>query len=293
MLHSLDHVALAVRDLDAAIRDSRALLGRAPAWRGVHSGQGIESAIFPLSNTSLELLSPAGPGDLAEAVRGFLEARGEGVLALAFGTDDAVACAAALRARGLPAADPVAGEGVDASGARRRWRHVLLPASATRGTQILAVERCEGALPASAPDEAPEASVAGLDHVVVASSDLAAARGLYADGLGLRLALDREFPARGLRMLFFRVGGVTLEVVGRLHEPPAPESEDHFGGLAWQVPDVAAGRARLEAAGFDVSGVRDGFKPGTRVCSVRDRSCGVPTLLIQPAPRLSTPAQGR
>ena len=39
---------------------------------------------------------------------------------------------------------------------------------------------------------------------------------LWRDGLGVRLALDREFAQRGLRMLFFRSAGVTLEYVSLL-----------------------------------------------------------------------------
>ena len=40
-----------------------------------------------------------------------------------------------------------------------------------------------------------------------------------ADAAG-RLALDRTFPERGLRLLFFRPGGVTLEVAAALTPPP-------------------------------------------------------------------------
>jgi hypothetical protein len=39
----------------------------------------------------------------------------------------------------------------------------------------------------------------------------------------------------------------------------------------------------IRTAGFDVSELRDGRKPGTRVFTVRDGSCGVPTLMIEPA----------
>jgi catechol 2,3-dioxygenase-like lactoylglutathione lyase family enzyme len=138
------------------------------------------------------------------------------------------------------------------------------------------------ALPFAAP-HAPAASTPhALDHVVVASDDLEAARRLYAGALGLRLALDRRFEARGLRILFFRLAGTTLEIAGPLAPPPAPAASDRFGGLAYRVADVAAARARLLAEGFDVSEPRDGFKPGTRVCSVRSGTHGVPTLLIGP-----------
>ncbi len=48
------------------------------------------------------------------------------------------------------------------------------------------------------------------------------------------------------------------------------------------LPDVLAAHRRLAEAGFDVSAHRPGFKPGTRVCTVRRETCGVPTLLIGP-----------
>jgi hypothetical protein len=47
------------------------------------------------------------------------------------------------------------------------------------------------------------------------------------------------------------------------------------------VPDAEAARARLRAAGLDVSAVRAGRKPGTRVMSVRNGTCGIHTLLLE------------
>ena len=83
-------------------------------------------------------------------------------------------------------------------------------------------------------------------------------------------------------MLFFRVGGVTVEVVASL-DPSEDEADgDRLWGLCWRVPDASRARKRMSAAGFDVSDVRDGRKPGTRVFTVRDGSCGVPTLMIEP-----------
>ena len=58
------------------------------------------------------------------------------------------------------------------------------------------------------------------------SPDIEAARALYGDGLGLRLALDRSFEAWGVRLLFFRVGGLTVEVAAPLPgaAPGSPDS---------------------------------------------------------------------
>ncbi len=292
LFHSLDHVVIGVRDLAAAAEGYAALLGRRPSWRGVHPGAGTANALFRLENTYLELLAPEGEGALGRRIGGVLAERGEGLVALAFGTDDAEACARWLRAAGLAVLDPSEGEGRDVdSGARRRWRNVLLAPDVTRGLWLFAIEHLDAAdaLTLREPSTAPAAAVSALDHVVVASTDLEASRSLYGEGLGLRLALDRSFEARRLRILFFRVGGVTVEVVGQLRalgEPgaaPEPGTRDRFGGLAWRVPDVEAARERLAAADFDVSGVRPGAKPGTRVCTVRGETWGVPTLLISPA----------
>jgi acetylornithine deacetylase/succinyl-diaminopimelate desuccinylase-like protein len=43
-------------------------------------------------------------------------------------------------------------------------------------------------------------------------------------------------------------------------------------------------QARLAAAGFDVSEVRQGRKPGTKVFTVRDAPGGVPTLMLSAEP---------
>jgi catechol 2,3-dioxygenase-like lactoylglutathione lyase family enzyme len=286
LLYSLDHAVIAVRDLAAAAQGYAALLGRPPSWRGVHPGAGTANALFRLENTYLELLTPQGAGPLGRRIDGVLAERGEGLVALAFGTDDAEACARRLRAAGLAVGDPSQGEGRDIeSGAQRRWRSVLLAPEATRGPWLFAIEHLDAAdaLAPREPTTAPAAAVSALDHVLVASADLEASRSLYGARLGLRLALDRSFEARRLRILFFRVGGVTVEIVGRLGAAPEPDRPDRFGGLAWRVPDVEAARQRLVASGFDLSEVRPGAKPGTRVCTVRRETRGVPTLLIQPA----------
>ena len=130
---------------------------------------------------------------------------------------------------------------------------------------------------------APAAShdaVEAIDHVVIHSPDLDRARALWRDRLGLRLALDREFPGRGLRMLFFRSGGVTLEFVGTLAQPVDPGGPDCLYGIAYRVSGIEACRARLLSGGLDVSTIRPGHKPGTWVAAVRSGTADVPTLLL-------------
>ena len=145
---------------------------------------------------------------------------------------------------------------------------------------LVHLETADGARPA------PHANRRAIDHVVIQSTDLEAAITLWRDRLGVRLALDRTFPERGLRILFFRSGGVTLELVGAA-APRATEMttgsacSDRLSGLAYRVPDVSLEQQRLRQAGFDVSEVRPGQKRGTRVATVRSSTAEVPTLLIE------------
>jgi catechol 2,3-dioxygenase-like lactoylglutathione lyase family enzyme len=287
VLQALDHVVIATRDLSAAEEQTTALLGRPPTWRGEHPGAGTANRLYRLANTTLELLAPEGDGALGERIAAALDARGDGMLALAFACDDAAEFAASLRARGVAAEDPREGDGRDpATGATRHWRTVNVPPNASRGLPVFAIERPAGEDPAPVDPAGadPAALPLSIDHVVVISADLDASRSFYRDLLGLRLALDRTFEARGARILFFRVGGVTVEIGGKIGggEPGG----DRFGGIAYRVEDADAARARLIAVGFDVSEVRAGAKSGTRVCTVRGEPCGVPTLLVEPADRV-------
>ena len=294
---ALDHVIVAVRDLPAATRTYATLLGRRPSWRGENPVAGTANALFRLGNTAVELSTPEGSGPTSHLLRTRLEAEGEGPFGLALTTADAAATHATLEARGLEprAVEPGLDRDVE-SGAFRRWRHIALPATRTQGVLLSGIEHL------SPPDLLPVAPVAalepscisGIDHAVVRTPDAEASIALYGDALGLRLALDRRFPQWNARLIFFRVGGVTLELAAALEEKPATAGDsDRFWGICWQVPDADAARTRLLAAGVDVSEVRSGRKPGTRVLTVRDGSCGVPTLLIEPAARAGSPGATR
>jgi catechol 2,3-dioxygenase-like lactoylglutathione lyase family enzyme len=134
------------------------------------------------------------------------------------------------------------------------------------------------------PSASISRGVAGIDHVVVHTGDPERAIAQWRDRLGLRLALDRTFPERKLRLLFFRSGGLTLEYAHAL-DNVEDVGDDAVYGVSYRVADVAQARGRLLAAGLDVSDVRPGMKAGSRVVTVRSGTAGVPTLLIEQPPR--------
>jgi len=282
MLATLDHIVIAVGDLDAATEVQIRLLGRRPSWRGVHPGYGTANTLFRLDDVYVELLAPRGSGSLGDLLTEWLARHGEGLFALAFGTPDAAGAAREFRRRGLSAEDPAEGSGREsATGVERRWCNVFLPRKETRGVTLFAIEHRSAAdlLPSAAPVENAASAISGCDHVVVRTSDPDRSSDLYGRQLGLRLALDKSVPEWGMRLLFFRVGGVTVELAAPLAGVHR-ESEDHLWGVSYRTGDVEAARRRLVREGFDVSEVRVGRKPGTRVCTVNGEPTGVATLLI-------------
>lgn len=284
MIETLDHVIVAVRDLDAATRCYQAMLGLEPSWRGEHPGAGTANVLFRLENTYVELLAPDGEGPFAGLLRARLEAEGEGMIGLSFGTSDLEATVAAMAS--LEPGPVEAGSGRDnSSGAERRWRRATIPFDRTRGMLIFPIQHDSppDSLPVARPTGETASSVHALDHVVVQTTDAEAARRLFGEGLGLRLAVDKEFESWGVRLMFFRVAGLTVEVAAALGSGgPLPESTtDRLYGMSYRVRSIEAAQARLAGAGIDVSEVRTGRRPGTRVCTVRSGTCGVPTLFIE------------
>lgn len=277
MLTKLDHVTIAVLDVALAVRSYQALLGCPPRWRGSHPELGTSAALFALSNSMVELMGPSPEAPDAvetQALRDALQAHGEGLSTLSFGTDRAVECTRLLRELGLRATTPQDGEARSHAGVLRSYRLVELSPRSTRSLPISIVERSEPLVPDSAA-ASERGEVQALDHVVIASADLDQAVTLYRDKLGLRLALDRV--VRGVRMLFFRVGGVTLEFV---HDPARAEA-DALTGLAYRVQDLSAAHERMRGAGIELSERRAGLKPGTEVFTVRSGTHGVPTLVLR------------
>ncbi len=293
MLDRLDHVTIAVRDLAAAQRTYVSLLGRSPAWQASNPANGARSVFFRLANTQIELATPDGAGDRGDALRAQLEEHAEGLHAMALGTPDLGATTRSLQERGieLPAPEPRLSQD-GPSGAWQRWQQCDIPRVEAGGVRVELIESqslSEEALP-SLPIGDEDATAGRLDHVVVFSNAPDGALQFYRDTLGIRLALDRTFPKRRTRILFFRLGGATIEIGAPLDPDPAQGSEesprsDRLWGLAYQVADIEAAHARMQATGLEISATRDGHKPGTRVFSVKDPCHGVPTLIIEPVAR--------
>jgi catechol 2,3-dioxygenase-like lactoylglutathione lyase family enzyme len=279
MISGLDHIALAVNDLDAAVAAYRTLLGREPNWIGGDGG--ARHAWFQLPNMALDVITPHGEGAFGDTIRKHLAEHGEGIWAIAFTVDDVEAAQKLIERRGIKASKPGPTRSSHDDGRKRYWTTSALSAADTGGINILLVDppRSGEPWPLSEATGEGAAAVTELDHVVIHTANPDRALAVYGAKLGLDLRLDRSNSDWGVRQLFFRCGAAVVEFGASL-KTPASDKPDSFGGLAWRVADPEAAQARLAAAGFDVSDVRTGRKPGTHVFTVRSGFPSSPALMI-------------
>jgi catechol 2,3-dioxygenase-like lactoylglutathione lyase family enzyme len=275
VITGLDHVVVLLNDIEAGALAYEKLLGRSPSWRS--EGDGSQTVLFTLDNMSLELMAPAGSSSTAERIRNVIKIWGEGLASICFRVGDIGKTYRRLNRVALNP-EPVAEvEGRDTgSGRTLHWKRTRAATELTRGVRMFFLELSEERPLSPAATPAP---VLALDHVVVSTEDPERAAALYGARLGLDMALDRSHHDWG-QLMFFRCGDLIVEVVKR-PVAGADRAHDKLWGLSWRVADIEAVRARLAAAGVDVSEVRAGRSPGTRVVSVRDSTCGIHTLLLE------------
>lgn len=98
MFERVDHVGIAVRDLDAAIELYSKTFGVEFTYRHTVPEQGVEEAMARVGESWIQLLRPLGPDT---PVGRFIDSRGEGVHHIGYGVPDVDAALEQLRGLGM------------------------------------------------------------------------------------------------------------------------------------------------------------------------------------------------
>ena len=277
MFTHLDHLIVAVDDLEAAAENYQKLFGMKPVWSGEHKELGTSNALFAFKNTYFELLSATGEGLGADLVNHYLNQSGEGLIGIVFATDDIKKAKSSLEEQGFNMPDISSGEGINSSDQQvRRWKNLFLPPELSRGLFSFIIEHTEGALPS--PMAYEPSSPHSLDHVVINTNDADSFIDIYKDAFGIRLALDKTIEHWKKRMLFFRLSKTTIEVI---EEQNDQETADTLWGLAWNVASIEETHKRLLGEGIDITPIKKGIKDKTLVATINSHTHNVPTLLIE------------
>jgi len=97
VLTDIDHVGIAVEDLEAAVDGYRAAFRVEPAHRETVEDQGVDEVMFRVGTSYIQLLGARGPDT---PVGRYLAQRGEGIHHIAYRVDDIQAVLAHLKEEG-------------------------------------------------------------------------------------------------------------------------------------------------------------------------------------------------
>ena len=271
---TLDHVVIAVEDLDAATADYTRILGREPSWRGEHPKYGTRNTLFRIDNTYIELLALSGgkgdkrwSGDAAEASR---RARAKGSTRSRWARPTSDGTVNEMRDNGLDVPDASDGarhrRGSPAS--ERGWRNAHGRCESERtALRVFFIEHLSPpeALPVAEPLDAPAGAHVQPDGP---------RRGAVAPTWKRRGVSGATSSARGWRWTArsrtaTRASSSSGSPTSRSRSAAARRSRrkamgkpDRYVGLAWGVDSIEKTCARLAAAGIETSGPRPGIKPG-------------------------------
>lgn len=135
MFGLIDHVGIAVEDLDAALALYEGSFQMPLAHRETLAEQGVEAVLLDVGSSHVELLAPLGP---ETPVGKFLERSGPGLHHVAYRVDDIDAALAELERRGVRLIDAEARTGI------RNSRVAFLHPKSTGSVLTEIVEPAEG-----------------------------------------------------------------------------------------------------------------------------------------------------
>ena len=277
MISKLDHLVVAVNDLDEAESNYKKIFGLEPVWKGEHKELGTANVIFNFKNTYFELLSSKGNGLGAELVNNSISENGEGLIGQALGTEDIKETRKLLAEKGFLISELSEGVGENSINKEiRKWKNIFLPPELTRGIFSFIIQHTHGSLPQV--EEYKISSISKLDHAVINTNDADGFINIYKNIFNIRLALDKVIEHWNTRILFFRLNKTTIEVVEQNHKEVEP---DKLWGLAWGVKSIKDAHKRLVKEGIEVTEIKQGLKEDTLVATIKSHTNNVPTLLIE------------
>ena len=276
MINKVDHLIVAVKDIEEAENNFSKLFGAVPVWTGEHPELGTVNSIFNFSNIYFELLASKGEGAGADFINDRISNQGEGLAGLVLGADRLDLIRKKILDKGYRIGEISDGYARDNNGNIRKWQNLFLPTSLSRGIFSFLIKHTEGKL--IMPNNLKNSSVKKLDHVVINTNDADGFINIYQDIFNIRLALDRIIEHWKSRMLFFRLNKTTIEVI---EKKDRKDPNDSLWGLAWEVESIKDAYERLVSKGVEVTEIKKGLKENTLVATIKSHTHNVPTLLIE------------
>ena len=221
MFTGIHHVAVAVRNLDAALVFYRDMLGLPVGRQAVVADQGVKAALLPVGEDEIELLEPINP---AGGVARFLEKKGEGIHHLCVETTDIAAALRQAKAANLPLIDQVPRQGLAGTIG-------FLHPGATQGVLVELAQPAEGGQ--AHPPAATGIQATRVATYYVGVKDLLAAGETFTRNFGAKTQGPERDPQLQVERIVAQIGSSRVTIL-RAEDLVAssPEASRLVGGRA-------------------------------------------------------------
>ena len=261
MVTGMDHVIVAVRDLDRAMEAYRRL-GFTPTDRGEHPVLGTHNHLFMFGTDYFELIGVKRPGPDNQRWRDILADR-EGLAGIALATSDAEGAMAALAARGLPTLPvsyfgrPVA---VPEGMAEAKFAAAYVPDAVTPAAPMFFCQHFTPELVWRPEWQHHPNGVTAVVEVMALAADPEAAAQAYVPLVGAERVHGRVVNL-GMHRLCFGAEGEVIAWAGGV-APTRAAALPRLAGVALRVASLAATALHLQAASVNYSLTGDALVVG-------------------------------
>ena len=274
MLSQIKNIFFVANDRKKSTEEFSLFFAKKPYFKGFSKELGIEINSFNLNNLNISIINTIGNGLWSKKIIAFKKNKKEGLFGLDFMSTDLDEEYKNLKKLGISLSERKKISFIDDD--KKIYRSDFFSIKENNISNLnISIGDESNFLREKEKSNASE-GIKSINQVVIKTKDSDKIINLFKENMKIRLALDKTFKEWSGRMLFFRINGITIEVV----EGDNLEDSNDYYGIGWHTDDFRRCYKSLVNNGFDLSKIRKGRKSGTLVSTLKNPILGIPTILI-------------
>ena len=257
MLTRVQNIFLATKNIEETSQKFSIFFGINPNFIGQSKKLGIDIISFGLNKTNICLISPKHSGAWFEILNNFLKNKGEGIFGINFSSDDFGNDYDNFAKNDLKLSDKIESNFEGNNKDQKKFSFFNILDKTVESLNIIVSNEMDFQL----NKENSKNNLSKVNQLVIQTESPESIKDIFEKKLSIRLALDKTFKEWAGRMLFFRLGGVTLEVI----EGKDIKQNSKYFGIGWHADNYNKCYNDLLKDGFRLSEIRTGRKKGTLV----------------------------
>ena len=274
MFNRIQNIFFVASDIEKLSKEFSLFFSNKPSFQGFSNELGIKIHSFNLSNLNISIINTHKEGLWSKKILDFKQDKREGFFGLNFMSDDPKMTYSELKEKNIFLGEfqEVTFEDYN----NNKFHSFLFSIGEDLTSSLNISVSGDDRFFIEKEKRTSDAMIKSVNQVVINTGNPDGVINLFEKNLKIRLALDKTFKEWSGRMLFFRIDGVTIEVI----ENDKIKGSADFYGIGWHTDDFRACYRSLIDKGFDLSEIRKGRKPGTLVSTLKNPMLGIPTILI-------------